>query len=222
MHRLERTAARMSKPPNEPLPNGYSLVPPGRIATVVTYLEMTRRPSRHILAQVQPAFHLRRIDGASLDAYRACFRRVGEDWLWFSRLVMPDEELRRILDDPSVTALILRQGKRSIGLLELDFRQAGECEIAFLGLAAEAIGRGLGRMLMDRALVLAWAKPIRRLWIHTCGFDHPTALGFYRRCGFRPYASAVEVLDDPRLTGLIARERAPHVPLIEPGGYLNR
>jgi len=207
----------MIMPPSEPLTNGFSPVPPGRIATVVTYLDMTRRPLSGIPSKVQPALDLERIDGTSLNAYRACFRRVGEDWLWFSRLAMSDEELRRILDDPSVTALILRQEKRSIGLLELDFRQTGECEIAFLGLAAEAIGKGLGRALMDRALALAWAEPIRRLWVHTCGFDHPAALGFYRRCGFRPYAFAVEVLDDPRLTGLIARKRAPHVPLIEPG-----
>jgi GNAT superfamily N-acetyltransferase len=193
---------------------GYSPVAPGQIATVVTYLEMTRRPPDRPASARRSDLDLKRVDGTSLDAYRACFRRVGEDWLWFSRLVMPDGELRRILDDPQVMALILRRGSRPIGLLEMDFRQAGECELAFFGLAAEAIGKGIGRVLMDRAVALAWAQPIRRFWVHTCGFDHPSAVGFYCRSGFRPYAFAVEVLEDPRLTGLIAHTRAPHVPLI--------
>jgi hypothetical protein len=29
------------------------------------------------------------------DKYRTLFRRVGEPWLWFSRLVIPDDALRR-------------------------------------------------------------------------------------------------------------------------------
>jgi hypothetical protein len=27
----------------------------------------------------------------------------------------------------------------------------------------------------------------RRLWLHTCDLDHPGALGFYQRSGFRIY-----------------------------------
>jgi hypothetical protein len=41
-------------------------------------------------------------------------------------------------------------------------------------------------------------------------------LPFYCRSGFTPYATLVEVNDDPRLTGLVPRHVAPHVPLIEP------
>ncbi|HEY1447300.1 MAG TPA: hypothetical protein VGF33_02075, partial [Caulobacteraceae bacterium] len=62
----------------------------------------------------------------------------------------------------------------------------------------------------------AWSRPIRRLWVHTCTFDHPSALGFYVRSGFAPYAFMVEVLPDPRLTGQLPPDAAPHVPLIRP------
>jgi hypothetical protein len=36
------------------------------------------------------------------------------------------------------------------------------------------------------------------------------------RSGFMPYDRTVEVLDDPRLTGMLPRTAAPQVPIIEP------
>jgi GNAT superfamily N-acetyltransferase len=79
----------------------------------------------------------------------------------------------------------------------------------------QAIGQGAGRFLMAQAIQKAWEKPIARFWVHTCTLDHPSALGFYQRSGFRPYALMVEVAADPRLSGVLGREAAPHVPLIE-------
>ena len=58
-------------------------------------------------------------------------------------------------------------------------------------------------------------KKIERFWVHTCTFDHPNALGFYQKAGFKPYAFMVEVADDPRFTGHLPRDAAPHIPLIE-------
>ena len=40
---------------------------------------------------------------------------------------------------------------------------------------------------MNRALELAWSRPISRVWVHTCTFDHPSALAFYQRSGFLPF-----------------------------------
>jgi hypothetical protein len=68
---------------------------------------------------------------------------------------------------------------------------------------------------MNRAIERAWARPIHRFWVHTCTLDHPGALGFYIRSGFKPYARRVEVADDPRLVGLAPRTSAPHIPIIE-------
>ncbi|MFI4994759.1 MAG: GNAT family N-acetyltransferase [Hyphomicrobiales bacterium] len=200
---------------SSPLPLGYSMLPKGQIATTVTYLEMTQRPPAKDSTRSHAEFELRLLGAAELDVYRALFRGVGENWLWCSRLAMPDKDLRAILADRLVEAYALNHQGQAAGLLELDFRKEGECELAFFGLVGEMIGHGAGRYLMNQAIAMAWAKPIRRIFVHTCSFDHPSALDFYRRSGFRPYALAVEVLEDPRLNGHLPRSAAPHVPIIE-------
>ena len=55
----------------------------------------------------------------------------------------------------------------------------------------------------------------RRVWLHTCTLDHPSALGFYRAQGFVPFARAIETFADPRLLGLMPREAAPQIPLLD-------
>lgn len=201
---------------NPPLPPGYSPLPPGHIASVVTCLEMNERPRVEAPLPTDPSLHLEPFVRADVAFYRTLYRSIGEDWLWFSRLVMPSEQLRSILEDPHVETYILQRGDAPIGLLELDFREAGSCELAFFGVVREAIGQGVGRVLMAQAIDKAWAKPIKRFWVHTCSFDHPSALRFYRRAGFQPYAVMIEVHSDPRLTGHLPRDAAPHVPVIEP------
>lgn len=188
-------------------------VPAGRVATIVTSLEMLARPKLRPL----PASPLQlvRWPAPDLAKYRALFRRVGEPWLWFSRLVMADAELRAIVGDPRVQvfAVIDRAGIE-VGMLELDFREREICELAYFGLVPELAGQGHGRWLMAQALALAWTADVRRVWVHTCSLDHPSALGFYRAQGFVPYARAIETFADPRVTGHLSEGAAPHVPLI--------
>ena len=58
------------------LPDGYSDVPAGKIAAVVTHLEMTARPAPR--PDPAGAWTLRRVDAPALDWYRDLYRRVGE------------------------------------------------------------------------------------------------------------------------------------------------
>jgi GNAT superfamily N-acetyltransferase len=195
------------------LPDGYSDVPAGKIAAVVTHLEMTELPA--LPSDPSDAWTLRRVETPALDWYRELYRRVGEEWLWLSRTQMADAELAAIIQAPLIEIYALVHDDRDEGLLELDFRDAGQCEIAFFGVTAKLIGSGAGHWLMNRALERSWSRPIARLWVHTCTFDHPSALGFYRRAGFRPFRQQVEIANDPRLDGNVPREAARHVPIIE-------
>lgn len=139
---------------------------------------------------------------------------MGEDWLWFSRLRMGDAALAAILHDPAVAVFALSVEGRDEGLLELDFREPEVCELAFFGVTTGQIGNGAGRWMMNRAVELAWARPIRRFWVHTCTLDHPGALDFYRRSGFVPCRRQIEIADDPRVLGEAPRTAAPHIPIL--------
>jgi len=99
-------------------------------------------------------------------------------------------------------------------MLELDFREAGEGELSFVGLIPELSGQGHGRWLLAEAVRLAWRDGVKRVHVHTCTLDHPAALSAYRRAGFEPYRRAIEHFPDPRLIGLLPRDCAPQIPLI--------
>jgi GNAT superfamily N-acetyltransferase len=191
--------------------DGYTDLQAGKIANVVTFLEMRERPECKV--RPDPSLSLIRLVGGDAARYFAIYRTVGDRWLWFSR-VRDGAALPALLDHPQLEALVLRQRGSDIGLLELDRRSQGEVEIAFFGLVETEIGRGIGRWLMNEAIGRAFAQPIARLFVHTCTFDHPRALNFYRSAGFKPYKIAIEVLDDPRLTGLLPSHSAPHIPII--------
>ena len=74
---------------------------------------MTERPP----LRPMPAGELRleRWEAPALEKYRMLYRRVGEPWLWFSRLVMPVEELAAIIHNPDVMiwAVTDRRGNAS-------------------------------------------------------------------------------------------------------------
>jgi len=188
------------------LPNGYSDVPHGKLAAVVTCLEMPSKPAPRPERSDGP-WQLRRVRHPDTEWYRGLFQRVGAEWLWYSRL---DIILRST--DVEIYALTVRGCDE--GLLELDFREEGQCELAFFGLTSVVQGQGAGRWLMNRAIEHAWQRPIHRFWVHTCSHDHPGALDFYLRSGFIAYARRVEVADDPRLTGLVPPSVASHIPII--------
>jgi GNAT superfamily N-acetyltransferase len=199
-----------------PLPNGYYRLPPGKLANVVTCLEMRAKPDGGALA-FPPGYALEPAPRQDLARHRALFAAVGRDVMWFSRLVMADDRLAAILEDPDYLPFVVTHRGRDVGMLDLDFRTPRDCELAFFGLVPEAIGGGVGRALMAAAIAMAFDRPIARFWVHTCTFDHPKALGFYRQSGFQPYAMMVEIHDDPRLSGHLPREASPKVPLFETG-----
>lgn len=199
-----------------PLPVGCHPLPPGHIANVVTCLEMHARPA--LRSSPDSGFSLERMGAEDTERFRALFRAIGQDIMWFSRLIIPEEKLSSIIGDANVFCFALVREGQDIGLLELDFRMEGQCELSFFGVVPSAVGGGAGRYLMNEALTRAWARPITRMWVHTCHFDHPSALAFYRRSGFRPYAVMVEVHPDPRLMGAMPKHASPKVPLVEQDG----
>ena len=194
--------------------DGFTYLPKGKVVVAVTYLEMLSQPV--ISAPERPDLILERWQKPELEAYRSLYRAVGQEWLWFGRLKLSDDELRSVLDEPAREYFVPYSDGKPAGMLELNFTDPENPELAYFGLVSEAIGAGAGRWLMTKALEKVWSRSeTKRFWVHTCTADSQKALDFYKRSGFSPYKLAIEVDNDPRLSGLLPRSAAPHVPLIE-------
>ena len=190
----------------------YEPVANSDLVAVVTFLEMRERPATEIAPS---SLRLQQIENADVASYRDLFRLVGAPWLWFSRLAMSDDKLAAIIGHPLVEIYAVHDEQgHDAGMIELDFREPGQSEIAFLGLIPELSGKGHGRWLLGETLCLAWRDGIERVHVHTCSLDHPAALSAYRRAGFKPYKRAIERFPDPRLLGILPRDCASQIPLL--------
>ena len=188
-------------------------VEPHELATIVTTLEMRRRPP--LRPMPSSPFRLVAWEKPDLARYRLLFARVGGPWLWYSRLAMDDAALAAIVHDSriAVFAVVDRAGIE-VGMLELDRREPVQTELSYFGLIPELAGKGHGRWLMAEAMARAWAPGVARVWVHTCTLDHPHALNFYRAQGFVAVKRTIETFPDPRALGLLPADAAPHIPYL--------
>lgn len=196
------------------LPDGYHALAPGKLANLVTFLEMTERSEK---AHRQPptGYSMEAVERWDTEAFLDLYREIGWEWLWSSRLLMSREKLDAKLAAPHMRSWCPVLGGRRMGIVEMDISKSHETEISFFGLVPDAVGGGIGGWMMQEAIETAFARPgVKRLWLHTCHFDSPQALPFYMHMGFEPYARAVEVHDDARLLGQLGETAGPHIPTI--------
>ncbi|MBE7451396.1 MAG: hypothetical protein HS111_21615 [Kofleriaceae bacterium] len=94
---------------------------------------------------------------------------MGGPWrLVRSRERWSDDAIRETVDDPAVEVHVLWRRGVPVGYVELDRRAAGAREVAYFGLAPEAIGGGLGAWFLGWSVRAAWRGPgLARLWVHT-------------------------------------------------------
>ncbi len=82
-------------------------VPNGAIAAIVTHPEMFKRPDI-VPAKPRADLSLHLVPDPDLCWYRALYRRIDEEWLWFSRAIMSDRQLSDVIHHPNVSVYVLR------------------------------------------------------------------------------------------------------------------
>lgn len=119
--------------------------------------------------------------------FRYLYSEVGRNYHWVDRLGWTNEQIHAYLSQPSVTVWVLYCAGAPGGYFELRLSEDESVEIAYFGLLADFIGRGLGKYLLTIAAKQAWERTTNRIWVHTCTLDHPAALSNYLRRGFKPF-----------------------------------
>jgi GNAT superfamily N-acetyltransferase len=195
------------------LANGYYQLPAGKMANAVTWMELTDLAD--IDAPAPPGLALQRLGPEDAALHRRIYREVGEPWLWSGLIDKAEADLAAHLGAPGVLSCALTLDGVPVGLLDLESTEAEGVEIVYFGLVPGHTSKGIGAWMMREAIRIAREAGHRRLWLHTCNFDHPAAIAFYRRHGFRIYAQGFEIMDDPRRQGLLPPDAAPHVPMLE-------
>jgi len=125
-----------------------------------------------------------RLEACPPELYRRLYADVGREYHWTDRLKWSDDEISRHLADPRLELWILREGPEPAGYFELRSHDDGAVEVAYFGLLPHAVGRGLGKFMLTRAVERAWDLGATRVWLHTSSLDHSSALPNYLGRGF--------------------------------------
>ena len=129
---------------------------------------------------------------------RFLYTAVGGDWYWLGRLAWSYGRWMAWLDRPEVETWVARSGGSPAGYFELEGQEGDEVEIAYFGLMPQFIGHGAGGHLLTAAIRRAWQMSgTRRVWVHTCSLDHPSALSNYQARGLEVFQIETESHDLP-------------------------
>lgn len=110
------------------------------------------------------------------------FLGVGMPHLWFERLLWEKQDWDSYLKDNNNKFFLGFAQDQLIGFFDLKVHSEN-VEIKYFGLLASFVGRGLGGCFLSHAINEAFKiKP--KVWLHTCEYDHQSAIKNYEKRGF--------------------------------------
>ncbi|MGW1768854.1 GNAT family N-acetyltransferase [Streptomyces sp. NPDC002073] len=140
---------------------------------------------------------------------RFLYSSVGGDIHWTDRLGLTYAQWREVLERPGVETWVAYDRGTPAGYVELDPQPEGAVEIVYFGLLPAFRGRRIGGHLLSVGVERAWdlaerwpdREPTKRVWLHTCSWDGPTAMDNYLRRGFRIFKTETEPKAQPATPG---------------------
>lgn len=113
------------------------------------------------------------------------YRTVGKKYEWTDWLAAEKSLLEKFLSNEEVILYSLVFNGAPRGFFVLDFREPFVCDLAYFGLFDEMIGKGFGKLMMNRAFkIIVDRGEIRNITVNTNTLDHSNALHFYKKSGF--------------------------------------
>jgi GNAT superfamily N-acetyltransferase len=163
----------------------------------VYYLEMNHPSECQRTSKEVPEFNLTQAKIPSPELNRFLYTAVGGEWNWVKRLWWSYEQWQECLERPCHETWVATMSGTPAGYFELEAMDEGRAEIAYFGLLPQFIGQGIGGLLLCSAVKRAWQIAGRRVCLNTCTEDHPFALTFYQKFGFKIYDQKTSMVELP-------------------------
>ncbi|MGC8739101.1 MAG: GNAT family N-acetyltransferase [Candidatus Hydrogenedens sp.] len=144
-------------------------------------------------------FHIERIEKPPLHFYRYLYDTIGSPWTWWERKLQSDEQLLQEIHKPEVELYVPYIQFLPIGMVELDFREFPQVQLAYFGIFPEYYNKKIGGYLLDWSIRFVFSRGAKRYWLHTCSLDSPNALPAYQKAGFQLYKTVNEYTEHPEI-----------------------
>ncbi|MBV8930937.1 MAG: GNAT family N-acetyltransferase [Kutzneria sp.] len=159
---------------------------------IVSHLEMTSQEQLIPAAPVPEEIVLREVSDAELDVIKDVHDRLARPFYWRS-LAWGREQWLACLNKEGIRTWLADVGGEPMGLVQLHIHPGGDVEFDFFGVVPEFVGKGYGGHLLTIATRLAWSicpddvDTVRRVWLKTSCYDHPSAKKNYESRGYRHF-----------------------------------
>ena len=153
----------------------------------ITYLEMDSRPFFSYPILPIKGGSLLEVTNISLWYFLSIYKEIGYRYEWTDLLKQNAKITCEFLKNKNVSFFSLLNKGNPAGFFILDYRVNKVCELSYIGLTDENLGKGLGSYIFKTAILTAWDKRrILKLKVNTCTLDHKNALPLYQKLGFKP------------------------------------
>ena len=126
-------------------------------------------------------FDVRLVNPPDFQLNKFFYKQIGKKYNWIDRLVWTDKNWIDYLSNKNLLTFVLKQEENFVGYFELIIHDnKNEVEIAYFGLLEEYFGKKLGGYLLTEALRKSfYITNIKRVWCHTCSYDHKHGIKNY-------------------------------------------
>lgn len=180
------------------------------IKTEITYMEMASRSVAH--APNLGGYTVDYVARPNFVFYINLYRDVGRDYIWNYRPGQTEAEVTALIQADNNQLYVLRDGDRAVGMAELDVSKPDDVEIIHFGLLPDLTGKGIGGEFLQHIVNMLWDRGVKRIWLSTCGLDHPKAIPFYQKAGFSVFKTKEGEFIDYRHSDFYSKDDAPQIP----------
>ena len=156
------------------------------------YLEINSLNDLNEVSEPSSDYSLILIEPDNFQLNKFFYKSIGKNHRWVDRLIWSDEKWINYVSNEKVKSYVLKLNEDLVGFFELIFHtELNEIEIAYFGILEEYHNKKLGSYLLSQAIKKSFNEKIRRVWLHTCSFDHKNAINNYLARGMKIFKTEI-------------------------------